>query len=211
MPHDDIQPEPVPGLPETPPEGERILWQGKPDWWALTRESLNFWWVAGYFAFLTVWRFVSVIDMMPFAQAVGAAVPFVILGGIVCGLLALFAWIQARLTLYTVTTARVAMRIGAALTVTLNIPYRQVANATLDLRRGGTGTIALETMGDTRLSYLVCWPHVRPWRMRRTQPALRCIPEAERVAGLISEAANARISEPQVERMRPQGATVAAE
>ena len=28
------------------------------------------------------------------------------------------------------------MRIGAALTVTLNIPYRQVANASLDLRRG---------------------------------------------------------------------------
>lgn len=211
MPHDDIQPEPVPGLPERPPEGERILWQGRPDWWALTQESLNFWWVAGYFGLLTLWRFFSVVDMMPFTQAVGASVPFVILGAIVCGLLALFAYVQARLTLYTVTTARVAMRIGAALTVTLNIPYRQVANASLDLRRGGTGTIALETMGETRLSYLVCWPHVRPWRMRRTQPALRCIPEAERVAGLISEAANARISEPRVERMRPRPATVAAE
>jgi hypothetical protein len=211
MPHDDIQIEPVPGLPERPPEGERILWQGKPDWWALTRESLSFWWVLGYFAFLTVWRFVSVADMMPLGQALGASLPFVILGAIVCGLLALFAYIQARLTIYTVTTARVAMRIGAALTVTLNIPYRQIANASLDLRRGGTGTIAFETMGETRLSYLVCWPHVRPWWMRRPQPALRCIPEAEHVAGLIAEAANARISEPQVERLHPRGATMAAE
>ena len=31
MPHDDFQIEPVPGLPERPPEGERILWQGRPN------------------------------------------------------------------------------------------------------------------------------------------------------------------------------------
>lgn len=209
MPHDDFQIEPILGLPERPPQGEQILWQGKPDWWALTQESLSFWWVAGYFAILTLWRFFSVIDMMPLGQALGASMPFVILGAIVCALLAVFAYIQARLTVYTVTTARVAMRIGAALTVTFNIPYRQVANASLDLRRGGTGTIALETLGDTRLSYLVCWPHVRPWRMRQPQPALRCIPDAERVAGLIAEAANARISEPQVTRL-PSRATMAA-
>ena len=43
--------------------------------------------------------------------------------------------------------------------------------ASLDLRRSGTGTIALKTPDDTRLSYLVCWPHVRPWRMRHTEPA----------------------------------------
>lgn len=210
MPHDDFQTEPVPGLPERPPEGERILWQGRPDWWALTQDSLSFWWVAGYFGVLALWRFFSVVDLMPLGQALGASVPFVILGGLVCALLAVFAWIQARLTMYTVTTARVAMRIGAALTVTLNIPYRQVANASLDLRRGGTGTIAFQTMGATRLSYLVCWPHVRPWRMRRPEPALRCIPGAEQVARLISEAANARISEPRVERLRPV-VTVAAE
>ena len=210
MPHDDFEIEPVPGLPEAPPKGERILWQGRPDWWALTCEALSFWWVAGYFAVLALWRFVSVVDLMPLGQAIGAAVPFLVLGVVVCGLLTAFAYIQARLTLYTVTTARVAMRIGAALTVTLNIPYRQVANASLDLRRGGTGTIALETMGETRLSYLVCWPHVRPWRMKRTEPALRCIPEAGRVAEIIADAAQARIAEPVIERRRPQ-LVVAAE
>ncbi len=209
MPHDDFEIEPVPGLPERPPEGEQILWQGRPDWWALTQEALSFWWVAGYFAVLTLWRFITVVDLMPLGQAVGASVPFVILGAAVCGILALFAYTQARLSLYTVTSSRVAMRIGAALTVTLNIPYRQVANASLDLRKSGTGTIALETMGETRLSYLVCWPHVRPWYMRKTHPALRCIPDAQKVASLISEAAEARISEPVVERLRPQSAVAA--
>lgn len=198
MPHDDFAVEPIRGLPERPPAGERILWQGRPDTFALARYALNFYWVAGYFALLTAWRFVSVVDLMPFGQAVGASLPLAILGAVVCALLYLVALIQARATVYTVTTSRVAMRIGAALTLTLNIPYREVANAALDLRHGGTGTIAFETTGKARLSYLVCWPHVRPWRMNPAQPALRCIPDAEEVAQIIAEAAQTRISEPRV-------------
>lgn len=31
MPKDDVQVEPIRGLPELPPEGEHILWQGAPD------------------------------------------------------------------------------------------------------------------------------------------------------------------------------------
>jgi hypothetical protein len=114
------------------------------------------------------------------------------------------------MTVYTVTTARVALRIGAALTVTLNLPYTQIGNAMLDLRKSGTGTIALETMGDTKLSYLVCWPHVRPWHIRKTQPALRCINDAEHVAGILAQAAEARVSVPKVSRA-PLRQAVAAE
>ncbi|MDU8910961.1 photosynthetic complex putative assembly protein PuhB [Aestuariicoccus sp. MJ-SS9] len=213
MPHDDFEIEPVRGLPELPPEGEHILWQGSPNWWQLSWESLSLPWVAGYFVFLAAWRFVSVIDLMPVGQALGASVPFLILGGIVLALLMLVGLIQARSTVYTVTNRRVAMRIGAALNVTLNLPYTQIRNAELALRRNGTGTIAFETMGDLRMSYLVCWPHVRPWVMRRTQPALRCIPDAERVAGMIAEAAQARVSMPQVARSAgpADSAAVAAE
>lgn len=207
--HDDFEIEPVEGLPETPPEGERILWQGRPDWWALSVEALSLKWVAGYFVLLMMWRFVSVVDLLPLGHAIGATVPFALLGLVTCGLLMLTAWVQARATMYTVTDARVVMRIGAALTLTLNLPYTQVSNAMLDLRKRGTGTIALETMGETRLSYLVCWPHVRPWHMRRTQPALRCIPQAEKVAGLIAEAAEARVSIPKVARSTPARAVAA--
>lgn len=209
MSHDDFEIEPVEGLPEEPPRGEQILWQGRPDWWRLSIEALSLKWVAGYFALLAIWRFVSVIDLMPLGRAIGSAVPFVVLGLVVCGLLMLVAYVQARATMYTVTDARVVMRIGAALTVTLNLPYTQVGNAMLDLRKAGTGTIALETMGDTKLSYLVCWPHVRPWHIKRTQPALRCIPEAEKVAHLLAEAAEARVSVPKVTRQMPQTAVAA--
>lgn len=207
--HDDFEIEPIKGLPEAPPEGEQILWQGRPDWRRLAVESLSLKWVAGYFVLLAVWRFLSVADLMPMGRAIGAAVPFVLLGLVTCGLLALVAYVQARATVYTVTDARVVMRIGAALTVNLNLPYKQIGNAMLDLRKGGTGTIALETTGDAKLSYLICWPHIRPWHIRHTQPALRCIPDAEKVARMLAEAAEARLSMPVVERALPENAVAA--
>jgi hypothetical protein len=210
MSHDDFKSEPLPGLPERPPEDERILWQGKPAWWQLTWESLSIPYVAAYFLFLAVWRFIAVSDLMPFAQAVGASVPFLVLGAIVIGVLALVGWVQAVTTMYTVTNKRVAMRIGAALTVTLNMPYTQVSNASLSLRRNGTGTIALEPSGELPIGYVMCWPHVRPWHIRQTQPALRCIPDAERVARMIADSAEARVAEPRIERAAP-AAAVAAE
>ncbi|NJL34791.1 MAG: PH domain-containing protein, partial [Chloroflexaceae bacterium] len=80
------------------------------------------------------------------------------------------------------------LRIGAALTVTLNLPYRWINSADVTTHRDGTGTIALDLRGETRFSYLVLWPHVRPWVISRTQPALRCIPEPDKVAALIAEA-----------------------
>ena len=211
MSHDDFAPEPVLGLPETPPEGERILWQGRPDWWMLSRDSLSLGWVGGYFGLLAVWRFVSVSDLMPLGQALGATLPYVIMGGVAIALLMLVGYVQARATVYTVTNRRIAMRIGAALTITLNLPYTQLGSADLALHRDGTGNVALSLLGETRLSYLVCWPHVRPWYMKRTQPTLRCIPDAARVAELIADAAQARLTTPQLARHDPQPAVMAAE
>ncbi len=207
MSHNDFAIEPVRGLPERPPEGEHILWQGKPNAWALTKSALMFWWVMGYFVFLALWRLVAAIDIMPVGQAIGISIPFLILGAIVGGLLFFTAWVQARATVYTVTNRRVAMRVGAALTVTLNLPYTQIGSADLDLRKDGTGTIALTTTGDVQFAYLVLWPHVRPWRFP-ARPALRCIPDAERVARVLADAAEARLNLPQI---GPVSAPVAAE
>ena len=110
MPHDDFAFEPVKGLPEEPPKGEEILWQGRPDWWALALESLSLKWVMGYFVLLAAWRLVAALDLMPFSQAVAISTPFIVMGLIVCALLALIAWVQARATVYTITNRRVVMR-----------------------------------------------------------------------------------------------------
>ena len=197
--HDDFAMEPMPGLPAMPPKGEAVLWQGRPNTWALAREAMGLYWVAAYFLGLAIWRASVVSDGSP-GSILAVMLPYVAIGLVTCGIILGTAAIQARATVYTLTTARVAMRIGAALTVTLNLPYKQIGSASVDLKKSGTGTIAMQTLGETRLSYLVCWPHVRPWYISKTQPALRCIPDAARVAQMLADAAETRVSEPVVTR-----------
>lgn len=210
--HDDFATEPVRGLPEELPAGEEILWQGQPAWWQLAKEALSFWWVAGYFALLFAWRTIGGAATESWVESATAASFFLVLGAIVCLLLVVIAVMQAKATVYTITNRRVAMRIGAALTMTLNLPFRKVANAEVGVRKNGTGTIALELLEDdgARLSYILTWPHVRPWKMKHTRPALRCIPDARAVAAILAEAAETAVAEPVIETV-PVAQPVAAE
>ncbi len=197
----DITVEPVAGLPEALPPRETILWQGRPRSLALARSALALNWVAGYFVLLAVWRVVSLGPSMGWAAALPMAIPFLGLGAVACGILYFIARVQSRATVYTITTERVAMRIGAALTLTLNLPFKRLAAADLGREPGGCGTLALRTVEETRLSYAVLWPHVRPWRLRHVEPALRCVAEPEKVAALLADAVEARRSMPQVSMM----------
>jgi len=209
MSHDDFKFEPVRGLPEALPEGEHILWQGSPSVLRLARDAMKLNWVIGYFVLLAVWRVGVSSTFVPMDQALAHGVPFVVIGTLCCLLILGLATMQARSAVYTLTNKRAAMRIGAALTMTLNLPYTQIGNAALDLKKSGHGTLAFELIGDTRFSHMMTWPHVRPWYMTKTQPAFRSIPDAQKVAGLFAEAAEARVTTPVVERMAPSA--VAAE
>lgn len=208
--HDDFAIEPLPGLPAHPPKGEVLLWQGRPQAFALAREALKITWVAGYFVALAVWRGWAMGGGEALAT-LAVMLPYLGLGLVACAILYTIAVVQARSTVYTITTARVAMRIGVALTVTLNLPFRQIGAAHLAVKSNGTGTIALQTLADTRISYLVCWPHVRPWHLNRTQPALRAIPDAARVARLLAEAAETKTSEPVIMQATQPPHALAAE
>lgn len=211
MHHDDFKFEPVPGLPEALPEGEHILWQGRPDSLRLAKDAWKLNWVLGYFAVLAVWRVGVSSTRLPLSEAMGHGVPFLTAGLVTAAIILVMATVQARATIYTLTNKRVAMRIGAALTMTLNLPYVQIANAALTTHRSGKGTLAFQLMGDTRLSYLMTWPHTRPWHFARTQPALRAIPDAARVAAIFAEAAEARVNTPRISRAAPPADAIAAE
>jgi len=210
MSHDDFKFEPIHGLPEALPEDEHILWQGAPKPGRLAREAWGLRWVAAYFALLVLWRVGASAADYPLNEALLHALPLVILGIVACGIIYLIAYVQARSTVYTLTNKRVAMRIGAALTMTLNLPYVWVGNAQVEKRPDGSGTLAMELMGDTRLSYVMTWPHVKPWTLKRCVPALRCVPDIEKVADIFAEAAEKRVSVPQVTRSS-QSDAVAAE
>ena len=211
--HDDFAFEPIPGLPERPPVGEDILWQGRPSVWALAVEAFGLYWIAAYFVALALWRASTGFAEGGIGMAFAIGLPHLALGVLVCAVVWLLAYAQAKAAMYTITSSRVVMRIGAALSVTYNLPFAQIAKANLDLRKSGTGTIVLETLGDTKISYLVAWPHVRPWHLTRTQPALRCIPGAARVARVLTDAAEQRLSIPVISRKddaaRPAGALAA--
>lgn len=198
MGHDDFATEPVPGLPERPPKDEAILWQGRPDPWALARDALAIRPVAVYFAILALWRGIVAGDEGGIVAGLAGASWYVAIGAVACGLLYAVAFAQARASLYTITNKRVAMRVGAALTVTFNLPYSQIETAGLALGKDGTGSIALKLKGANTVSYLILWPHVRPWRIAKTEPTLRAIPEAAKVARILAEAAESRLAMPVV-------------
>jgi hypothetical protein len=184
--------EPIPGLPEVPPAGERILWQGAPDWGSLARHGFHARKVAVYFALILAWLLGSRLWAgESLAQAMVLGAWLLVLALLAIGLLLLLAWANSRATLYTLTNRRVAIRFGVAVSMTINIPYRQILAA--DLRRygDGTGDIPLSLAGRPRVSYLVLWPFVRPWRFGKVQPMLRSVPTAERVAGILAEAMRA--------------------
>jgi hypothetical protein len=166
----------------------------------LARDALGLTWVAGYFAVLTVWRVGVSSTYVSFGEALAHGIPFIVVGMLSCLLIFGLAYMQARSAVYTLTNKRVAMRIGAALTMTLNLPYTQIGNAGLDVKKSGHGSLAFELIGDTRFSYLMTWPHVKPWQMSKTQPSFRSIADVAKVAEIFSDAAEARVFEPKVER-----------
>ena len=211
MDHDDFKFEPVHGLPEALPEGEHILWQGRPKTLRLAKDAWKLNWILGYFALLAFWRVGVSSTNVSFNEALSHGLPFLLAGMVTAALLVGMAAVQARSTVYTLTNKRAAMRIGAALTMTLNLPYVCIGNANAKVRKSGLGTLTFEMIGDDRISYLMTWPHTRPWYITRTQPSFRAIPDAARVAAIFAEAAETRVSQPEIIRVAPLHNAIAAE
>ncbi len=184
--HDDFAFEPVHGLPEELPKGERILWQGSPAWRSLARSVFHTRKIAFYVALLLIWQgatalhdgagygMVAIAILMPLPLALAAiAIP------------SLLAWWSARTTVYTITNKRVVIRSGIALEVTVNLPLAKIDTAACRLHRDGSGDIPMAFTGGVRVAYLALWPNARPWRLSRPQPMLRCVPEPRAVADLL--------------------------
>jgi hypothetical protein len=177
------------GLPEALPEGERLLWQGAPVVGELARRAFHLRKLALYFALLIGTRIAAVIaDGGGVAQAMHDALLLGLLAAAGLAIVYALAWLSARTTVYTITNRRVVMRIGIVLSVTFNLPLSRIAAAGLHGHPAGTGDIPLQLEGDERIAWLKVWPHVRPWRVKRTEPMLRCIADAAGVSKLLAQA-----------------------
>ncbi len=185
----EYESEPIRGLPERLPPGETILWQGEPRWQSLARRALHTRSIAIYFAAVMAGRLaIGTYGGESVATAAAAALGLMPLAIAGVGLLALLAWAMARSTVYTITNRRVVIRFGVALPMTINIPFKIVTAAALKVHSDGTGDIPLSLMGTGRIAYLHLWPHARPWRVKQPEPMLRCVPDAQEVARILSAA-----------------------
>ena len=178
------------GLPAPLPKGERIIWQGSPDVKSLAKHAFHVPTLAAYFTLLLVVRGVLAIsDGVGMAEALRSVALLAPLAFIGVGLVALIAWLVARSAVYTLTNRRVVMRIGVVLNITFNLPLKTIGSAGLKLHSDGTGDIPLTLTTEDNIAYPHLWPHARPWQLKRTQPMLRCVPDAARVGQLLADAA----------------------
>jgi hypothetical protein len=123
---------PVGGLPGRLPEGEKIIWQGAPEWRSLARYVFHLKMVAVYFGLLVIWRVVGAsMSGHTMAYALTSGVSSILLGAAAIALFSLFAWLIARTTTYSITTRRLVITYGMALPKSLNLPFANIDGADL--------------------------------------------------------------------------------
>ncbi|MDX2238954.1 MAG: photosynthetic complex putative assembly protein PuhB [Hyphomonadaceae bacterium] len=187
--HDD---EPVRGLPERLPDGERLIWQGAPDWRVMAVRVFHVRLVAAYFLAMMAWRATAASAAgASLAEATGQLLGPLIGAGLTLALLCGLSVLMARTTVYTITSKRLVLRFGVAIQKAINIPFAIVHSAAVKAHRDGGGDIALTLGRQNVIAYPMLWPHVRPWKLTPAQPALRALANVHAVAALLTDAIRA--------------------
>jgi hypothetical protein len=104
------------------------------------------------------------------------------------GLVAYFAHLICSTTLYTLTDRRIVMRIGIVLNMTFNLPLSKIQSAGLNVGENGIGDIPLKLDSTSKIALFHLWPHAKPGAWANPEPMLRCIPDSQKVASLLSDA-----------------------
>lgn len=189
MSHDDFAFEPIKGLPEELPEGERILWQGEPRWQNIAMRAFHVRKIAFYFLIvMAIQAGMAVQAGTAMEQIVGNAAGTLALAIVAIGIFCSMAMLMSKATVYTITNQRVVMRIGVALSVSINLPFARIESASLRTYADNSGDIPITLEKDYRVSYILLFPHARPWRFSRPQPMLRGIENAAAVANILADA-----------------------
>ena len=186
-PHHEHEFEAAPGLPEPLPADERLLWQGPPQWRQVALHVFHVRTLAWYFAAMMLLQATYLLGE-PERNLFKPLLLSFLLSVISLGILSLMAWLTASTAMYTLTNKRVVMRLGIVLTVSFNLPLKQVASADVRLLQKGFGDITLALKGSDRIAWVHLWPSVRPWRINKPEPTLRAIPDVQAVADKLREA-----------------------
>jgi hypothetical protein len=180
--------EPVPGLPARLPQGEHIVWQGAPVASIVLRRLLRARLVGIAFAAMAAWSVALGVNAGEGAALLGARLLYAAAGAaMVLGLMALYARLVARTSLYTITNKRIVMRIGIAISASFNLPYAQISEAGFRSAEDGSGDIALGLAKGHGLSSAVFFPHQKGGIWRALEPQLICLADVRAVAALLAK------------------------
>ena len=138
------------------PEGESILWKGKP----------SFWGFSWYFFGLKLLAFYSIILSVVFAARLTVTdfytafavdfLPFLSSGILASFILMALAGIQSQSSVYIITENRVIIKSGAALSFLISVPFKKIKAVNLQKRKGSLGTISFELSSGKRVPYISC-------------------------------------------------------
>lgn len=217
----DHELEPAPGLPSELPAGEALLWQGRPHWRALARNTFKGDWVAVYLALFIGIRLVAGLQRGEGAAAFLAAGQALLLALVCLGIVSLLAIGYSRATVYSITSERVVMRIGVAFPLNINLPFKRLASADLKPGGGDVGDVVLQLAGPDTIAWLYLWPHTHGLHFAKPRPTLLCLPRAQEAAGVLRKAVEAWSarsgapvmlgSSPTIEAPAPAGVAVLAD
>ena len=187
----EYEDEPVEGLPDYLPEGETMVWRGRPTVAAMARRVFFIPHLALYFGLLIAGH--TVYRLMEGVSGVQVMGTFVWQAGLAATVLVLLAWLArsyAASVIYTLTSERLVIRSGVALPMMVNIPIEQITAADMRVYRDGTGDIVLTPVADRKLHWVLLWPNVSAWYSRPIRPLLRGLAEPHRAADAFAAVAS---------------------
>ena len=177
------------GLPEKLPEAEKVIWQGSPNVWRTAKDLFYIRPVIVYFIFLVLYRIYDGVVLGNSLKVVVISTIWMIALSFICtGLLGTLAYFTAKSSVYTITNRRIVMRIGMALTLSFNLPFKEIISADFKAQKDGYGNIPLKVNSGTKIAYFHLWPHVRPMNFNHPEPMLRNIANVKEVAKLLKQA-----------------------
>ncbi|MEO0883604.1 MAG: photosynthetic complex putative assembly protein PuhB [Pseudomonadota bacterium] len=186
---EEVNPEPIRGLPEVLPEGESLLWQGRPSATGLLFGAFRVRWIIGYFVLTTLARLAHLGSINTDTAAMNSVV---VTSAVTCvlGVLLLsgIAYLMSRAAVFTITSKRVVIRHGIALPKYINAPFSSILSAQLKRRSARIGDIALQMDTPGRTPYLHLWPFAKPFHYSAPEPMLRSVPDPVSVAKLLADA-----------------------
>ncbi len=177
------------GLPEELPKGETILWQGTPDWWNMAKRVFHVRKVVIYSLLILLIQALTLKSNGQFMHEIFmSASGWIAMAAVALSILLALAFFTARSTRYTVTNKRLVIRSGIAITINLNLPFTEIESAALKVYPDGSGDIPFVITDKQRISYVLLWPNIRPWKYSQPQPMLRCVDSVKQVAEIVTQA-----------------------